>query len=235
MSKCEVEALERELEEAKRERYELRAENERLRREIEHVNKHGRPASPVYETHGSSPMSQSAQEIWPDERVIDRMKRLAQRNREMQDLDALAHQSQETRQGNSFQDRVWPWLLECFGEEIARDRQERNHRFMEESLELVQACGATASEAHQLVDYVFSRPEGDPPQEVGGVMVTLAALCLAHGMDMHTLGERELHRIWGLTEKIRAKQAAKPAHSPPPGRSDGSTPDSYYWRDPSDL
>ena len=120
--------------------------------------------------------------------------------------------------GATFQQRVQPWLLECFGAAIAADRVERNHRFLEESLELVQALGCTASEAHQLVDYVFGRPVGDPPQEVGGVMVTLAALCLANGLDMHDAGEVELARISApeLVAKIRAKQAAKPKHSPLP-------------------
>lgn len=118
----------------------------------------------------------------------------------------------------SFQQRVRPWLLECFGETIAGDREERNHRFLEEALELVQACGCTQNEAHQLVDYVFGRPVGEPRQEVGGVMVTLAALCLANGLDVHADGEAELARI-SVPEtvlKIRAKQAAKPKCSPLP-------------------
>ena len=116
----------------------------------------------------------------------------------------------------TFQDRVDPWLIACFGEGIARDGIERNHRFLEEALELVQSTGCTQSEAHQLVDYVYGRPVGDPVQEVGGVMNTLAALCLAHGMDMHECGEVELARVWTKVEKIRAKQAAKPKHSPLP-------------------
>lgn len=116
----------------------------------------------------------------------------------------------------SFQERVAPWLIECFGYEIAADGKERNHRFLEESLELVQSTGCTASEAHQLVDYVFGRDVGEPKQEVGGVMNTLAALCLAHGMDMHDCAETELNRVWGKCEAIRAKQAAKPKHSPLP-------------------
>lgn len=115
-----------------------------------------------------------------------------------------------------FQARVQPWLLECFGELIAGDREERNHRFLEEALELVQSLGCTASEAHQLVDYVFGRPVGEPAQEAGGVMVTLAALCLANNLDMHACGETELARIWTKVEAIRAKQAAKPKHSPLP-------------------
>lgn len=116
-----------------------------------------------------------------------------------------------------FQSRVQPWMLQCFGEAIAADRQERNHRFLEEALELVQANQCTASEAHQLVDYVYSRSVGEPSQEVGGVMVTLAALCLASGLDMHAAAETELARIWTKVDQIRAKQAAKPSMSPLPG------------------
>lgn len=123
----------------------------------------------------------------------------------------------------SFQAHVQPWMMACFGAEIAADRQERNHRFIEEALELVQACGCTQSEAHQLVDYVYGRPQGEINQEVGGVMVTLAALCLANGFDMHSAGETELARIWTKVDKIRAKQAAKPKHSPLPEAAPGST------------
>lgn len=117
----------------------------------------------------------------------------------------------------SFQARVAPWMRACFGAQVSRDRTERSHRFLEEALELVQAAGCTSNEAHQLVDYVFGRPVGDLRQEVGGVMVTLAALCLAQDVDMHAAGETELARVWTKIDIIRAKQAAKPKHSPLPG------------------
>lgn len=107
-------------------------------------------------------------------------------------------------------------MLACFGERISKDKTERNHRFLEEALELVQATGCTKSEAHQLVDYVFERPIGEPVQECGGVMVTLAALCLANDLNMNECGEMELSRIWTKIEKIREKQANKPKHSPLP-------------------
>jgi hypothetical protein len=116
----------------------------------------------------------------------------------------------------NFQSRVNEWMMVCFGSEIAADKTERNHRFIEEALELVQSCGCTRSEAHQLVDYVFDRPVGQRGQEVGGVLVTLAALCLAQAIDMEREGDREVERIWDNVEKIRAKQAAKPKHSPLP-------------------
>lgn len=131
-------------------------------------------------------------------------------------LQLLSRHQSGSPGAEAFQGRVQPWLLACFGAEIAGDKVERNHRFLEESLELVQATGCTQSEAHQLVDYVFGRPVGDPPQEVGGVMVTLAALCLAQHLDMHVAGETELTRIWTKVDAIRAKQAAKPKHSPLP-------------------
>lgn len=115
-----------------------------------------------------------------------------------------------------FQSRVEPWMMACFGPEISSGIVERNHRFLEEALELVQSRGCTRSEAHQLVDYTFDRPEGDGEQETGGVMVTLAALSLATHVNMHEAGEIELRRIWGKIEQIRAKQAAKPKHSPLP-------------------
>jgi hypothetical protein len=116
----------------------------------------------------------------------------------------------------TFQQRVAAWMLACFGAEIAADRMERNHRFLEEALELVQANGCTESEAAQLVGYVYGRPAGELHQECGGVGVTLAALCSASGLDMDRAAEDELARVWGKIEQIRAKQAAKPKHSPLP-------------------
>lgn len=117
---------------------------------------------------------------------------------------------------DSYQKRVKKWLIACFGEAISNDVTERNHRFLEEALELVQSTGCTRSEAHQLVDYVFGRETGEIKQECGGVMVTLAALCQAHNIDMNECGEVELARVWSCKDKIRAKQAAKPKHSPLP-------------------
>lgn len=130
--------------------------------------------------------------------------------------DCVAMLRQPHTPNEPFQPRVAPWMLACFGAAISADRIERNHRFLEESLELVQANGCTRDDAHQLVDYVFGRPVGELHQEIGGVMVTLAALCLASGQDMHEAGEVELARIWTKVEAIRAKQAAKPKGSPLP-------------------
>lgn len=116
----------------------------------------------------------------------------------------------------SFQTRVGKWLVKCFGQEISSDVAERNYRFLEESLELVQALGCSKQDALKLVDYVYSREVGDPPQEVGGVTVTLASLCRANNLNLTECAETELARVWTKIPEIRKKQATKPKHSPLP-------------------
>jgi len=126
---------------------------------------------------------------------------------------------------HTFQVRVHPWLLKCFGAEIATDRIERGDRFLEEVLELLQSGGYDPARVLALRDYVWSRPVGEPSQEAGGVMVTLAAYCLAHSLDMHAAGETELARINApeIVAKIRSKQAAKPTGSALPIAVKGQT------------
>jgi hypothetical protein len=116
-----------------------------------------------------------------------------------------------------FQRRVKRWVREAFGPKVAENRLERNHRFLEEALELVQANGCPAADAHQLVDYVYGRDIGGAHQEVGGVLVTLAALCCAYGIDMQKAGTDEIIRCWDNIDRIRAKQAAKLKDSALPG------------------
>lgn len=121
----------------------------------------------------------------------------------------LAHNTAQ----QSFQARVGEWMELCFTPEIIADKLERADRFIEESLELVQATGYSAERAHALVEYVFNRPVGEPFQEVGGVRVTLAALCNPHGIDEDAAAETELARVHTKIDVIRAKQATKPVGS----------------------
>lgn len=108
------------------------------------------------------------------------------------------------------------WTITCFGKEISNDKIERNYRFLEESLELVQSLGLTKEEAYKLVDYVYNREIGEPTQEIGGVYVTLNALCNANSLDLGECADREIDRIHQpeIMEKIRLKQANKPKESP---------------------
>jgi NTP pyrophosphatase (non-canonical NTP hydrolase) len=122
-----------------------------------------------------------------------------------------------------FQGRVAAWASMCFGQD-AGDRKQRTHRFLEEALELAQSLDCTHEEAIELVDHVFGKPIGEPYQEMGGVMVTLAALANAAGLKMGRDGEEELRRIstLGMIERIRRKHASRPASSPLPGNAEAA-------------
>lgn len=109
----------------------------------------------------------------------------------------------------NYQGRVRQWVEHCFGKKAADDKLERSFRFLEEALELVQTQGLTKEQALRMADYVYGRPFGDPAQEVGGVSVTLAALCSAIGVDAESAAEDELKRIWTKVEEIRERQASK--------------------------
>jgi NTP pyrophosphatase (non-canonical NTP hydrolase) len=103
-------------------------------------------------------------------------------------------------EGIRFQPRVARWVKACFGLEAPYAFEDRAHRFLEESLELSQAVGVSREDAHALVDYVFDRPKGRTDQEIGGVMITLAALAQSQRYDTEVCGEAELERVW---QKIR--------------------------------
>lgn len=113
----------------------------------------------------------------------------------------------------SFQERVLAFLTACFGDGFVNDKRTRTHRFLEEALELAQATHCTQEEAHQLVDYVYSRAVGECKQEVGGVQISLAALCAVQGLDMIEAGETELARVLPKIEMVRAKEVVKPQYS----------------------
>ena len=117
--------------------------------------------------------------------------------------------------GPSFMMRVHRWMLACFGAEISADRLERGDRLLEEVLELLKSGDYPRERVAALENYVWGSSKVGPSQEVGGVMVTLAAYCLAYEIDMHAAAEAEYERISTpeMIEKIRAKQAAKPTGS----------------------
>ena len=126
-----------------------------------------------------------------------------------------------------FQARIADWMQICFGAEISADRIERCDRLLEEVFELLQSGDYPPERIAALEAYTWSRPKGEPAQEVGGVMVTLAAYCQAFGLDMHRSAEVEYARIShpATVARIRAKQAAKPTGSAlpvaPSRRSEG--------------
>ncbi|WNL48439.1 hypothetical protein RKE25_22175 (plasmid) [Dyella sp. BiH032] len=112
-----------------------------------------------------------------------------------------------------YQTRVAHWLAKCFRPSQYNNMVERGDRLLEEVLELLQAHGYDRHRVATLVEYVYGRPVGEPSQEMGGVMVTLAAFATVAGLDMDAAGETELARITRpeVMEKVRIKQESKNA------------------------
>lgn len=90
---------------------------------------------------------------------------------------------------------VFEWGVRAFGSSHMYNRSLRALRCAEEVIELAQALRVPKEKLHELVDIVYSRPVGDPQQEVGGVLVTLYVLCTAMGMSPEDVFENELSRV----------------------------------------
>lgn len=87
------------------------------------------------------------------------------------------------------------WSRTCFGDEVTMDRKERALRVLEEAIELAQAEGIEINQASNLVGYVYSRPPGEPAQELGGVRLTCLVYAVAAGLSADVAERVELERV----------------------------------------
>ncbi len=126
----------------------------------------------------------------------------------------------------SFQDEVSEWIKTCFPADVCDDMRERGDRVLEEVLELLQSHGYDRRRVAPLVQYVYERPVGEPKQEMGGVMVTLAAYARAARLGMYACANEELSRIRSVEviAKIRKKQELKRAIHSEVGAGEGGLP-----------
>ena len=100
---------------------------------------------------------------------------------------------------NHTQKDVYHWVHNTFGQKFLNDR-ERAFRFIEESLELVQAIGLSSSDVVTILRHVYGRPPGTYPQEMGGVMISLEALAEHLGVDLEQQSCLEWDRINSLPQ-----------------------------------
>lgn len=111
------------------------------------------------------------------------------------------------------QRKVASWCAAAFGAAHTANIEQRGARLLEEAVELFQACNGKPEMAHRLVDFIFARPVGALAQEVGGVSLTLLALCHAAGISADAEEARELERVLAkplahFTKRNEAKNAA---------------------------
>lgn len=117
----------------------------------------------------------------------------------------------------AFQRRVNAWMIDCFGEPSTMNRTNRNHRFLEEAIELVQANGCSREEVERITKYVYDRDVGEVPQEIAGTMLTLIALANERGIHVDRVTAEELDRVRkpDMVRRIRAKDVMKPDFAQP--------------------
>ena len=82
-----------------------------------------------------------------------------------------------------------------FGDKIMDSTVERGSRVFEEAAELAQVEGVTEDACHRIVSAKFSKPRGELRQEVGGLTVTLLALCAHHDMRLDDVASAEIVRL----------------------------------------
>ena len=92
------------------------------------------------------------------------------------------------------QKKVYEWCVAAFGETNVKPAQ-RALRFLEEAIELTQACKVPKDFVDRLVTYVYGRPEGDLLQELGGAGITLLALAESLGVSAEEAEALELGRV----------------------------------------
>lgn len=111
------------------------------------------------------------------------------------------------------QQAVYDWCVSAFGEEHTNSLQQRAVRFLEEAIELYQACGGDRAMAHKLLDFVMDRPVGDVAQEIGQVGLMILSISKTAGVDPDAEELKEINRVLSkdpaiFAERNRQKNAA---------------------------
>lgn len=115
---------------------------------------------------------------------------------------------------DGYQARALDWVAKTFGDR-GTDLPSRCDRALEEMLEFLQALGYDRSAVDRAADYVYARPAGEPMQEAGGVMLTMASLCEKARIDMHAAAELELARVRTMSQAVLKKHGEKPRFGEP--------------------
>ena len=98
------------------------------------------------------------------------------------------------------------WATRSFGREHVYNFSVRALRLAEEAVELAQAYDIPKDKMIDLVNIVYARPNGNPEQEIGGVMMTVTVLAAAHGHDPEAFFDIELRRVLAKPSEHFAKR-----------------------------
>jgi len=124
---------------------------------------------------------------------------------------ALDRAEARARSRDRRQAEVAAWVERVFGAESLAT-EERALRFVEEAVELAQASGLSAERVRAVAEHVYARPTGEVAREVGGVGVTLIALCAVLGVSAEDEEAAEVARVFAVDpEHMRERNERKVA------------------------
>jgi NTP pyrophosphatase (non-canonical NTP hydrolase) len=127
--------------------------------------------------------------------------------------NGLVEENRKFSSRNQRQSVIFEWGTKAFGADQMTSIPQRAARFLEEAIELAQACDLDKTMAHKLIDYIYDRPPGERRQELGGVGVTVMALAEALGESADECEAAEVERVLSkptshFTERNKAKNDA---------------------------
>lgn len=126
---------------------------------------------------------------------------------------------------------VIEWGRKCFGADHMADKVVRAARFFEEAAELVQAVGLSKDHALRAFEHVYGRAAGNIAQEVGGVAVTLMALCDALRLSVDECEATEIARCLSKSpETFAARNKNKIAEVDTPRPADPAPASAEGWQ-----
>ncbi len=107
---------------------------------------------------------------------------------------------------------VEKWVIKTFGAVCFHSIEERVLRVVEEALELAQSEFIPQEKILELLGHVFSKPRGEPKQELGGLGVCMLAYAASKRINCDIMEVVEVERIKRLSPAFfRTKQNIKAA------------------------
>lgn len=120
----------------------------------------------------------------------------------------------------SRQQEVLDWATEMFGP-VARNLDERGARLAEEAIEVAHTAGVPIEVIIKIAERIYTKPKGEMRSEIGGVALTLDAICALVGTNPDWEAMQEFDRVTHLpkehwTSRHTAKVSGGTADLTPP-------------------
>lgn len=97
--------------------------------------------------------------------------------------------------------RFLAWARETFTAQVAMNPAERMMRFVEEAIELANACDVPRVTVERIVNRVYERSPGNIEQEAAQCQVTLELWAKVAKLDLERAATREFERVQAIPKE----------------------------------